>query len=579
MKFVAIDIETSGLYPFMPFTWNGVEYRSKIFCIAVNDGKNIQVYEDPRKVAHILEDPTIKKVIHNAAFDSFWLRRMYGIRVRNIWDTRVMEQVIIGDLLPKNAAKNEELKKELSTSLLYTLSRYGLADLKNKEMGASFAGRDFNKPLTAAEVEYVKNDVRYLLHLQAMQERRLIGLDLLRVANLENSLVETVVEMRNRGLGCDTNVWLSIARESERAYNAILKKLPANVENWNSPAQVKKYFQSRGIPMNSFEEIDDLQEVYNDPVLAKFIELRALYKDVTTYGAKWLEDDIKIRTVDPDGRIRADYEQIGGNTGRFSCSHPNLQQNRDKHKLAFVPRKGHVFIAADYSSQEIGIAAAASKEERWIKAILRGEDIHSLTASIVFAEDWKNGYSKGCKFPFKCDCPGHYQPRQNAKITNFTILYGGGPKNISEKSKMSMRDATKTVYKFKKSAPQLTRFLSKNAEAAIDTRISYSADPFRRRRTLRDPEDWMLSNIGKNNPIQSCGANMLKLAMVSLDEELCPLVHTEHDALVIEVKKSQAKKAAKALKIVMEKAADYCTGVPGLIKAEPVIMENLKKKK
>jgi DNA polymerase I-like protein with 3'-5' exonuclease and polymerase domains len=89
----------------------------------------------------------------------------------------------------------------------------------------------------------------------------------------------------------------------------------------------------------------------------------------------------------------------------------------------------------------------------------------------------------------------------------------------------------------------------------------------------------MLSNIGKNNPIQAAGANMIKLAMISIDREIAPLVLQVHDELVAEVKKTQAVKAMKHMEGVMNKAADYCTGVPGLIKVKPVIAMNLLKQK
>jgi DNA polymerase I-like protein with 3'-5' exonuclease and polymerase domains len=247
-----------------------------------------------------------------------------------------------------------------------------------------------------------------------------------------------------------------------------------------------------------------------------------------------------------------------------------------QHREAFVPAKGHVFVIGDFSSQEIGIAAAASKEETWIKAILRGEDVHSLTASIVYPSEWRAGAEKGCSFPKKCKCHTHVKLREYAKVTNFTVIYGGGPGNIAKKTKMSDKDARTLVTKFKRAVPKLTRWLDQNGTYTVKNRISYSADPYLRRRKVRDPEEWQLRNIGKNSPIQSCGANMTKLAMISIPEEF-PIVLTIHDELVLEVKKSQAGKAVKALKAVMEKAADYCTEVPGLIKVEPRIANSLGK--
>lgn len=566
-KFVAIDIETTGLYP---------GPGAKIFCIAINDGTNITVIEKPVQIKAILEDKKITKVIHNAGFDCFWLRRVAGIKVSNIWDTRLMEQILLGENLPRSNG-DEELKRALSSSLLYTLERYGLAKLENKSLGAAFATRDINKPLTAEEREYVKNDVKYLLQLQAMQEYRLVKLDLMRVANLENSLVEVVVEMRNRGIGFDPIIWRQIARENEGKYNSILKRMPPEVSNWGSPAQAKKYFTSRGIPIETLTGIEEFADKYNDAVLNQFIELRSIYKSATAYGTAWLEDDVKGKTVDPDGRVRADFEQIL-NTGRFSCSRPNLQQlPRDgNHRSAFVPAPGKVFVIGDFSSQELGIMAAASEEEIWIKAMLRREDIHSLTASLLYPKEWVEGKEKGCEFPKKCKCKEHNRVRMNAKVMNFAIAYGAGPQKIAKNLKLSERDASRLLFRYKRVVPKLTRWLEKNSRDTARTRFSYSADPFRRRRVLRDPEEWMLRNIGKNNPVQACGANMIKLAMVSLSENT-PIVLTIHDELVIEVDKKQAKKAALELKMIMEKAAGYCTGIPGLIEVEPRIANNLSK--
>ena len=570
--FVAIDIETTGLHP-KPWDKN-----CKIFCISVNTGKTLKLYEpkDFKQLFPLLSDPHITKVIHNAKFDMLWIKRLYNIDIRSVWDTRLMEQIILGDNLPRSE-KDENIREQLSSSLKYTLARYGLAKL-DKTIGATFANRPVDKPLTKEEKDYAIDDVRYLLQLQAMQEYRLAKLDLMRVAHLENKLVEVVVSMVARGIGFDKNVWLDIARQNLSEYNSIIKRLPAQVNNWNSHQQVKKYFQSVGIPLTTLQELDELTPVYNNKALHLLAQARNVYQSTTTFGAKWLDDEEKGSTVDPDNRVRADFEQIL-NTGRFSCSHPNLQQiPRDgQHRAAFVPAKGYVFIDGDFSSQEIGIAAAASKEETWIKATLRGEDVHSLTASMVFQDEWVKGYEKGCTFPKKCKCKEHIKLREYAKVTNFTIIYGGGPGNISKKTKMSMKDAQKLVYKFKRSVPKLARWLGQNGDTATRDRISYSADPFKRRRTLRDPEDWMLSNIGKNNPIQSCGANMVKLSMISLPEPFNTPVLTLHDQLVIEVKKSQANKALKVLKGVMEKSADYCTGIPGLIKVEPRIAMNLLK--
>jgi len=571
--FVAIDIETTGLNPNEP--------HSKIFCVAINTGSTIKVETDISKLKPLLEDKSICKVVHNAAFDCFWLKTLYNIDTVNIWDTKLMEQVILGDNLPRTDADKipEPIKEQLSSSLVYTLKRYGLADIsKTKWMGEHFSKRDRNKPLTTQEKEYAKDDVRYLLQLQAMQEFRLVQLDLMRVANLENKVVEVVYRMRRLGISIDKDKWLQLEAQNRANYDYIIKRLPSTVNNWNSPAQVKKYFNSVGIPLRSFDDLtDDFVNAYNNTVLRKFVEARGYSTTASKYGSNFLIDKKTGRYfIDHDGRIRADFDQIV-TTGRFSCSKPPLHglPREGEQRGAFIPAKGHRFGIGDFGGQETGIMAAASGEELWIKSLLRGEDPLSLMASLMFP-DWVKNTEKGCVFPKKCKCPLHKRDRQISKEITYGMAYGSSAMSISKKIKRSHHDTLILFKKHRRSAPKLNRFLEENAKQTIATRISYSADIYRRRRTIRDPEEWMVKNVGYNNPIQACAANMIKLSMISLSPSI-PIVFPWHDELIIEPTIKEAPKAIKELKIIMEKSADYCTGIPGLIKVEPRIAMNLLK--
>lgn len=572
-KFVAIDIETTGLYPTLG--------RSKIFCCAVNDGNTIKVVERIDTLRALLEDNTITKIIHNAAFDCFWLAMLHGITVRNIWDTQVIEQVILGDNLydENNYAKvTEQQREELSPNLYYTLKRYGLAEL-DKSKGDSFrSGKAVQSKLTADEIEYVKDDVRYLLHLQAMQQRRLEKLDLTRVAFLENNCVEVTVWMRRAGLRLNTTKWKSVAAAHRAKATTLLKLLPSTVSNWNSPAQAKKYFNSIGIPIISLTDItEDFQAQYNNEVLNRFVEMRLNSTYASKYSESWLVRKDGSSAIDSDGRLRADFFQVL-NTGRYSVSNPPIHGlPRDGgQRSAFEPAPGCAFVRGDFGGQELGTAAAASKEELWIKALLRGDDPLSLMASMLFT-DWAKGAERGCTFPKKCKCKQHRKQRQDSKEITYGIMYGAWPKSISIKIKRTKKETTKLFEKHKRAAPALNRWLERNARETVKTRISYSADVYRRRRTVRDPQEWMVRNVGYNNPVQSCAANMLKLAMITLYREGYNIVFPWHDEIILEVPKTQAKKAAAALKAIMEKAADYCTSIPGIIKVEPVISTTLAK--
>jgi len=139
-----------------------------------------------------------------------------------------------------------------------------------------------------------------------------------------------------------------------------------------------------------------------------------------------------------------------------------------------------------------------------------------------------------------------------------------------------MLTAKVTVAKYKKLIPNLNKWLEKNAQEALHTGVTYSADPYHRRMVLKGQEDWMIENQGKNYPVQGAGANMLKLAMISQPESV-PVVLPFHDELVTEVPKAYANKAVKIMKSIMEQSADYITGVKGVIKVNPRVAINFAK--
>lgn len=570
MKYIAIDIEAIGLKP----------YNGTVWMLSVTENKKTTLYENcngltrkdlPKELIAKLEDPTYCKIIHNSEYDGPYIGLNLGCRIRNIWDTYLCEIVIQGMRVPRGS-RDENLKLKYSAGLEYVLQRYGFPK-PDKSIRNTFVNREKGIPFTKQEKEYAKNDTKYLPAIQKAQEYLLTRDNLLEVALLENKVAERIIAMRMQGIGFDKNIWVKIAEENTNEFKKRTAKLPKDVENWNSEKQVKKYFMDLGILIESYEDLDKVYKATKNSTLGNFISARALHKSVTSYGLNWLEEGF----IDSDDRIRCNVDQII-NTGRNSMSNPNLQQlpAEGKHRSAFVPKKGYSFVIGDFSGQEIGIMAAMSEEDLWIEAMLRGEDIHALTASIINPGQWQASASKGCTFPKKCKCPGHLDMRKPAKINNFMLAYGGGPMKFAESVGVDMLAAKVYVSAHKRVIPRLTRCLEKNAREALDTGVSYSADPYRRRRVLRGQESWQIANQGKNNPIQSAGANMLKLAMISIPENL-PIVLVIHDEIILEVPTKNAKSAAKVLKNVMEQAADYITGIKGLIKVEPRIAQNLMK--
>lgn len=485
--------------------------------------------------------------------------------------------------------------KAYSVALKYVLPRYGFKAPK-KEIRENFIGRPLGKPFTKDELGYMVYDVEPLLKLQRYQEAILTRDGLMEVALLENLVSERYHDMFVKGIGFDKDIWKKIADANTKEFNRRSSKLPKEVENWNSPAQVKKYFFNKGIMLPSYKELDEVYLQTKNKILGDFIFARELHKAVTSYGYSWFEDGY-ISEI--DGRIHCGINQII-NTARNSMYDPNLQQlpgegNDDylhllvmeilyggdekktfQHRRAFVPKPGHCFVICDFGGQEIGIMAANSGEQLWIKAMLRGEDVHSLTASLIKPTEWAAATEKGCTFPKKCKCKGHKEQRRPAKVNNFMLAYGGGATKFAKKTGSDERSARMYVAAHKRVIPRLTQWLEKNGREAVATGKAYSADPYKRRRVLNGVEEWHVRNQGKNTPVQMSGANLLKLALASLPWDI-PVVLVVHDEIVAEVPFKQAIKAARTMKSIMEESADFITGIKGLIKVDPKIQCNLMK--
>ena len=583
MKYIAIDIESIGVSLKQGLVW----------VIAVNDGTKCYEFEScfglkrkdiPAIFIKQMEDPKICKVIHNASFDGAYLERWLGIKVRNLWCTMLADYCINGYSPPPKKRRKDgtttyspaelALQEDYGTALKFVLPRYGFPS-PNKDITKNFIDRPKGIAWTREEKEYWRGDIKYLLKLQRAQEFVLRRDKQLEVALLEFKTVEKIISMRIRGVNINQKLWKDIAKKNEKEYNRRIAKLPKAVENWGSEKQVKAFFRTKGVDIPSYKYLDEILYETRNPILKDFMSAQEIRKNVTTYGMNWFTDGF----IHEDGMLRPEIYQ-DKDTGRMSYKTPNLQQlkKEGEHRSAIIPHKGRIFDIGDFSGQELGIMAAMSEEKLWIDAMLRGDDVHGLTASLLYERDWDQGYKRGCSFPKKCNCPEHQHLRENAKTLNFMLAYGGGPKKFGEKTGLSFNESKLVIKRYKKIIPNITKCLDDNATSAIQNGECYSADPYQRRRLLLADEEWHIANQGKNSPIQAAGANMLKLSMISMPESI-PIALVVHDEIVVEPLIRDGVKAAKVLKQVMEKSADFITGIKGLIKVHPRLSYSLSKPK
>ncbi|MEH2305531.1 DNA polymerase I [Nostoc sp.] len=322
--------------------------------------------------------------------------------------------------------------------------------------------------------------------------------------------------------------------------------------------------------------LEKLQEDDKSGFVEAIIEYRTLSKLKSTYV------DALPALVRPDTqRVHTDFNQAATSTGRLSSSNPNLQNipirtafSRQIRK-AFLPEAGWLMVAADYSQIELRILAHLSQEPILVQAYQQNEDVHTVTARLVFEKENITSEERGI-----------------AKTINFGVIYGMGSLRFSRSTGIDKNIANEFIKRFNERYPKVFAYLEQVKKEAIA--LSYVETILGRRRyfdftnnSLRklkgsNPEDIDLSklkNLGPydagllrsaaNAPIQGSNADIIKIAMVRLHEVLknyqARLLLQVHDELVFEIPPDEWEELQPQIKSVMENAVQL--SVPLLVEA------------
>ena len=299
----------------------------------------------------------------------------------------------------------------------------------------------------------------------------------------------------------------------------------------------------------SRDVLAELAETYELPRLIleyrEFEKLRATYTDALPL------------LVGADGRIHGQLNQTVTATGRLSSSNPNLQnipirtELGQKIRRAFVPEKGNCLISADYSQLELRLLAHVTKDETMSAAFKNGEDIHAQTARLVFGA--KN----------EADLK---EKRRLAKIVNFAIAYAVEPYGLAARTGLSMKDAKKAIQDYYETYKGIRRYMEETPETAREQ--GYVASFFGRRRPIPGINDrnhtvrLRAEREAINMPIQGLASDIVKLAMLKVDEALkrenlrARIIMQVHDELLLEAPEAESERAAAVAKAAMETAAN-----------------------
>ena len=328
--------------------------------------------------------------------------------------------------------------------------------------------------------------------------------------------------------------------------------------NINSPKQLGEVlFEHKKLPHGKKTKTgystaaDVLEKLAPDyPLVRKILDYRQYAKLYSTYA-----EGLAVY-IGEDGRIHGRFNQTITATGRISSTEPNLQNIPVRMELGrairkvFVPEEGCVFVDADYSQIELRILAHMSADERLIQAYGEAQDIHAITASEVFHT------------PIKEVTP---LQRRNAKAVNFGIVYGISAFGLSEDLSISRQEAMEYIQKYFETYPGVKTFLDK--QVADGKEHGFVTTMFGRRRPIPELKsgNFMQRSFGErvamNSPIQGTAADIMKLAMIAVDQELrarnmkSRIVLQVHDELLIEAPKEEQSDVTEILEDKMKHVA------------------------
>ena len=310
-----------------------------------------------------------------------------------------------------------------------------------------------------------------------------------------------------------------------------------------------------------------LQKLKNKhPIIHLILEYRSIEKLLTTY-VNALPNLINSKTR----KVHSTFNQAITATGRLSSKEPNLQNipirsNYGKEiRKAFIPSENNVLISADYSQIELRLIAELSQEPTMIQSFASGEDIHRITASKIFKVPLENVTS---------------EMRSNAKTVNFGIIYGVSAFGLSQQTNLTRKESAGIIDAYFKEYSKLKDYMSDNINFARN--YGYVETILGRRRYLMDinSRNALLRSHAERNavnaPIQGSAADIIKLAMIKINDSLMTqklgskLILQVHDELIFDVKKSEQIIVQKLIKENMENA--YQTNVP--LKVEMGLGEN-----
>lgn len=384
--------------------------------------------------------------------------------------------------------------------------------------------------------------------------------------NIEKPLIPILAAMQEHGVLIDRKVLAKLSKDYRKELEAIEKRIhtaAGHEFNISSPKQLgdvlfdelglapadggRQKKTATGQRSTKESELEKIRELH--PIVGEILEYRELKKLLSTYI------DILPPLLDANGRLHAEFIQTGAATGRMAGANPNLQ-NIPLHsergraiRHAFIAPEDATLVALDYSQIELRLAAILSGDEKLCDIFRKGRDVHREVAAYVFHVA-----------PEDVDM----EMRRRSKVINFGILYGMGVNALRQQLGTTTAEAHAFYDEYFGQFKTLSHYLEETKGFA--RKHGYTETMFGRRRQfpeMKSPLPYVRAQAERmaiNAPIQGTQADIIKLAMVAIDEDLrergaredAHLLLQVHDELVYEIKSTRVPEVAPRIKELME---------------------------
>jgi DNA polymerase-1 len=527
---------------------NPFEEKETLFNEQFSNRLPIEKFKDIFK--DIFENNEIKKVCQNGKYDIAVLRSI-GIKVNNFYfDTMLASYVIDPD---QKHGMDDLAEKYLNYKPIPLSDLIGIKKDPQKILEV-----DLN---TLSNYSAEDADITLKLYKKLDSILKKEGLE--KVAyDIEFPLVPVLEQMEFEGIKIDINSLNAFSKDLQILldnYTSEIYKTAGTEFNINSPKQLQEILftklnlaTGRKTKTGFSTDARALENLRGEhEIIDLILSYRQAAKLKSTY-ADALPNIINKKT----GRIHTSFNQTVASTGRLSSNDPNLQNIPIRTEMgkeirkAFVPRdKNHLILSADYSQIELRIMASICGDEKMIEAFSKGEDIHRSTAALVFQVD-----------------PSKVTPdmRRKAKEVNFGILYGIGPFGLKTRLGISQTHAKEIIDTYFKTFKRVSEFMNDSVRFAQEH--GYAETLMKRRRYLKNINSnnrvvrQFEERVAINMPIQGTAADMIKIAMINIHNELnrlkakTKMVLQVHDELIFDAHKSEIDDLKSIIKKMMENA-------------------------